>query len=64
MGSPQDFRAVMGLVFEGKLAPVVHEVMPLEEIRRAHEMLEAGEVPPPEFTRHEIAETLIKAMKS
>ena len=44
MGSPQDFRAVMGLVFDGKLAPVVQEVMPLEEIRRAHEMLEAGEV--------------------
>ena len=44
MGSPEDFRAVMGLVFGGKLEPVVHEVMPLDEIRRAHEMLEAGEV--------------------
>ena len=44
MGSPEDFRTVMSLVFEGKLEPVVQEVMPLGEIRRAHEMLEAGEV--------------------
>lgn len=44
MGSPDDFRTVMGLVFDGKLEPVVHEVMPLDDIRRAHEMLEAGDV--------------------
>ena len=44
MGPPEDFRRVMNLVFEGRLAPVIHEVMPLEEARRAHELLEAGEV--------------------
>jgi sulfate adenylyltransferase len=31
---------------------------------KVREMLTRGEWPPPEFTRHEIAETLIKAMKS
>ncbi len=44
MGPPEDFRRVMKLVFEGRLTPVIHEVMPLEETRRAHELLEAGEV--------------------
>lgn len=44
MGSPQEFRRVMGLVFEGRLKPVIHSVMPLDEARRAHELLEAGEV--------------------
>ena len=44
MGSPEEFRRVMRLVFEGRLAPVIHDVLPLEEARRAHELLEAGEV--------------------
>jgi NADPH:quinone reductase-like Zn-dependent oxidoreductase len=44
MGSPQEYRRVMRLVFDGAVAPVIHEVMPLGEIRRAHEMLEAGDV--------------------
>jgi len=44
MGTPEEFREVMGLVFRGVLAPVIHAVLPLEEARRAHEMLEAGEV--------------------
>jgi NADPH:quinone reductase-like Zn-dependent oxidoreductase len=44
MGSPEDYRAAMRLVFEGKVTPVIHAVLPLEEARRAHEMLEAGEV--------------------
>jgi NADPH:quinone reductase-like Zn-dependent oxidoreductase len=44
MGSPEDFRRVMSLVFEGRLTPVIHEVMPLDDARRAHELLEAGEV--------------------
>lgn len=44
MGTPAEFREVMHLVFSGRLAPVIHEVMPLEEARRAHEMLEAGGV--------------------
>jgi NADPH:quinone reductase-like Zn-dependent oxidoreductase len=34
----------MRLVFSGSLEPVIHSVMPLDEARKAHEMLEAGEV--------------------
>lgn len=44
MGPPEDFRRVMGLVFEGRLDPIIHGVLPLDEARAAHEMLEAGEV--------------------
>jgi NADPH:quinone reductase-like Zn-dependent oxidoreductase len=44
MGTPEDYRRVMELVFEGKLNPVIHAVLPLEEARKAHEILEAGEV--------------------
>ena len=44
MGTPEEFRTVMGLVFRGKLSPVIHETLPLAEIQRAHEMLEEGEV--------------------
>ena len=44
MGSPEDFRRVMALVFDGELTPVIHEVMPLDETRRAHELLESGDV--------------------
>jgi NADPH2:quinone reductase len=44
MGTPTEFREVMRLVFKRRLLPVIHGVMPLEEARRAHEMLEAGGV--------------------
>ncbi len=44
MGTPTEFRQVMKLVFEGRLHPIVHEVMPLAEARRAHEMLESKKV--------------------
>jgi NADPH:quinone reductase-like Zn-dependent oxidoreductase len=44
MGTPEDFRRVMALVFEGRLVPVIQEVLPLDEARRAHELLEAGDV--------------------
>ncbi len=44
MGSPAEFRRVMRLVFAGELEPVIHEVLPLDEARRAHELLEAGKV--------------------
>ena len=44
MGSPAEFRQVMRMVFAGELEPVIHEVLPLAEARRAHEMLEADEV--------------------
>jgi NADPH:quinone reductase-like Zn-dependent oxidoreductase len=44
MGSPADYRKAMNLVFQGKVKPVIHSVLPLYGARRAHEMLEAGEV--------------------
>lgn len=44
MGSPTEFREVMRLVFQRRLRPVVHEVLPLADARRAHEMLEGGGV--------------------
>jgi NADPH2:quinone reductase len=44
MGSPTEFRRVMRMVFQGQLDAVIHEVMPLDEARRAHELLESGEV--------------------
>ncbi len=43
MGSHQDFRDVMSLIWQRKLAPVVDKVMPLSEGRAAHEYLEKGE---------------------
>ena len=43
MGSPAEYRHVMRLVFGGKLKPVIHEVLPLAETRRAHEILESGQ---------------------
>jgi NADPH:quinone reductase-like Zn-dependent oxidoreductase len=44
MGTPAEYREVMRLVFERRLGPVIHEVLPLAEARRGHEMLEAGDV--------------------
>jgi NADPH:quinone reductase-like Zn-dependent oxidoreductase len=44
MGSPKEFRTAMEMVFQRKISPVIHQVLPLEEARAAHEMLEAGEV--------------------
>jgi NADPH2:quinone reductase len=44
MGSPTEFRRVMRLLFDGSLRAVIHEVMPLDEARRAHELLESGKV--------------------
>ncbi len=43
MGSKADFEAVYDLVASGRALPVVDEVLPLGEIRQAHERLEAGE---------------------
>jgi len=43
MGTHQDFRDVMELVWAGKLRPVVDRVMPLSEGRAAFEILEQGE---------------------
>ena len=43
MGSHQDFRDVMDLIWAGKLKPVVDRVMDLSEGRAAFEVLERGE---------------------
>jgi zinc-binding alcohol dehydrogenase/oxidoreductase len=43
MGTPEDFAGAYELVTSGRARPVVDEVIPLEEIRAAHERLEAGE---------------------
>jgi D-arabinose 1-dehydrogenase-like Zn-dependent alcohol dehydrogenase len=43
MGTADEFAAVMRLVWQGKLRPVVDRVLPLEQIKEAHEALEAGE---------------------
>jgi len=44
MSSRAEFEEAMTLISEGILKPVIDEVMPLEDIRRAHERLEAAEV--------------------
>lgn len=44
MGSPTEFREVMRLVFDGVFEPVIQEVMPLDDARRAHEILEDGHI--------------------
>jgi NADPH:quinone reductase-like Zn-dependent oxidoreductase len=44
MGTPKDYREAMKLVFQGKVKPAIHTVLPLSEARKAHEMLEAGQV--------------------
>ena len=44
MSTRADFAAVMGLVFAGKLKPVIDAAFPLSDIRAAHERLEQGEV--------------------
>jgi NADPH:quinone reductase-like Zn-dependent oxidoreductase len=43
MGTHQDFRDVMDLIWNGKLRPIVDRVMPLSEGKRAFEILEQGE---------------------
>ena len=43
MGTNADFRGAYDLVAARRARPVVDEVFPLEEIRAAHERLEAGE---------------------
>ncbi|HTZ04338.1 MAG TPA: zinc-binding dehydrogenase [Gaiellaceae bacterium] len=43
MGTKADFEGAYELVASGRALPVVDEVVPLSEIRAAHERLEAGE---------------------
>ena len=42
MGSHQDFNVVTGLLWEGKLRPVIDRVMPLSEGRGAYDIMERG----------------------
>ena len=44
MGTREEFRETMELVFRGVATPPIHAVLPLSEARRAHELLEAGDV--------------------
>jgi len=44
MGNRRDFRAILDLLHRGRLKPVIHAVLPLEQIRRAHGLLEEGEI--------------------
>lgn len=44
MGPHQDYVRVMNLVFDGALKPVISAVLPLEESRKGHELLGAGDV--------------------
>ena len=43
MGTAEDFAGAYDLIASGRARPVVDQVFPLEEIRAAHERLEAGE---------------------
>src|SRR5438046_4936092 len=43
MGTRSDFEGAFELVKSGRAKPVIDEVLPLSEIRAAHERLEAGE---------------------
>jgi NADPH:quinone reductase-like Zn-dependent oxidoreductase len=44
MGPHQDYVKVMGLVFNGALKPVISAVLPLDEARHGHELLQNGDV--------------------
>ena len=43
MATRAEFNTVMRLIFQGRLKPVVDRVLPLDQIREAHRLLEAGE---------------------
>ena len=43
MGSHQDFRDILDLLWAGKIKPVIHRIMPLSEGCDAYKMMEAGE---------------------
>jgi NADPH:quinone reductase-like Zn-dependent oxidoreductase len=39
----EDLETLLTMLEEGRIAPVVAEILPLDEVRRAHERLEAGD---------------------
>src|SRR5207248_8574517 len=43
MGTAEDFAGAYELIASGRARPVVDQVFPLEEIRAAHERMEAGD---------------------
>jgi NADPH:quinone reductase-like Zn-dependent oxidoreductase len=43
MGSHQDFHDVLGVLWSGKIKPVIHQVMPLSDGCEAYRLMEAGE---------------------
>lgn len=44
MSSRSEFEEVMTLISEGTLRPVIDEILPLEQVGKAHERLESGDV--------------------
>lgn len=44
MSTRAEYATVMGLVFSGQLKPVIDSVLPLSDIRAAHEKMEHGEL--------------------
>ena len=42
MGSHQDFRDMLNLLWAGKIKPVIHQVMPLSQGQEAYKMMEDG----------------------
>jgi NADPH2:quinone reductase len=43
MGNVADFRAVMRAIFSGAIDPILHAVLPLQEIREGHRIMESRE---------------------
>jgi NADPH:quinone reductase-like Zn-dependent oxidoreductase len=44
LGNRRDFRSVLDLVSRGELKPVVHSILPLEEISEGHRLIEEAHV--------------------
>jgi NADPH:quinone reductase-like Zn-dependent oxidoreductase len=42
MGSHQDFREVLKMLWAGKIKPVIHQVMPLSEGVEAYKQMQGG----------------------
>ncbi|MDH5401525.1 MAG: zinc-binding dehydrogenase [Candidatus Heimdallarchaeota archaeon] len=44
MSTDKEFKEALSMVFSGKITPVIDSVLPLEQIKDAHEKLESGNV--------------------